>query len=102
MHRLKSFVLAFLAFAAACSVSVGDGGVVLLRLPALNTLLSHVDLYAGGLLVVVEIFSRVVPSAADSSLLRFLTSLADSVLPDRAKGGGSFTTQPVLTYGAAQ
>lgn len=92
MHRLKSLFYALLAFAAACTVTVGDGGAVLLHFPPLADLISHADLYASGLFVTVEIFSRLVPSAADNSILRFLASLADSVLPDRAAGGGHFKT----------
>jgi hypothetical protein len=92
MLRLKSYLYAILAFLAATSVSVGPGGAVLLRLPPLDTLISHIDLYASGLLACIEVFSRLVPTEANGSLLTFLARLADSLLPNRAHEGGRFET----------
>lgn len=92
MSRLKPAFYAVLAFLAAISVKVGAGGVVLLQFPALANLIDHADLYAAGLLVLVEIFGRVVPTAKDSSLLNLLAQLADAVLANRAAHGGRFQT----------
>jgi hypothetical protein len=97
MHRLKSLFYALVTFLAATSVSVGPGGAVLLQLPSLANLIAHPDLYAGGLLTAIEIFSRVVPSSADNSLLTFLARIADSCLPNRSHDGGRFISRTLLT-----
>jgi hypothetical protein len=96
MARLKALLYALLAFFAATSFSVGEGGAILLRLPPLDTLISHVDLYASGLVVAVEFFSRVVPSTAHNSFLTGLVQVANALIPDRAHGGGSHILEPVL------
>ena len=99
MQLLKSFFCALLAFTAACSVAVGEGGAVLIQLPPLAAFMSHLDLYAAGLLVLVEVFTRVFPSPENTSLLAFLARLADSVLKNRAAGGGQWVTQTNLQHG---
>jgi hypothetical protein len=100
--RLKTATYALLAFLAAISVKIGDGGVIILQLPPLADLIAHIDLYASGLLVLVEVFGRLVPTAKDSSLLNLLVRLADSVLANRATDGGRFVTTPYhQSYGPA-
>lgn len=100
MHLLKSLLYAVLAFLAAVSVGIGEGGAVLLQFPPLPALVNHLDLYAAGLLVLVEVFGRLAPSPANTTLLALLTRLLDVLLPNRATGGGRFTSQTVLTHGA--
>ena len=101
MQLLKTILYALAAFLAACSVNVGAGGAVLIQLPPPADFISHPDLYAAGLLVLVEIFSRLLPSSANYSPLAFLARLADSVLKNRADSGGIFSTETVLTRGTA-
>ena len=91
MHLLKSFLYAVVAFLAAVSIHFGEGGAVLIQLPPLTSVTSHPDLYAAGLLALVEIFGRVFPSTENSTLSAFLMRLLDSCLPNRAQGGGRFT-----------
>ena len=99
MHQLKTALYAVLAFAAATSISIGNGGALLIQLPPVASLVSHPDLYAAGLLVLVEIFGRLTPSPANSTISGLLARLLDAVLPNRATDGGRFTTQSVLTHG---
>lgn len=101
MHQLKSLFYALLAFLAASSVGLGDGGAVVLRLPPIESLCSHADLYAAGLLVLVEVFSRLTPSPANNTISAFLARLLDFLLPNRAEGGRRFTLQSVEQYGPA-
>lgn len=97
MHLLKSLFYALAAFLAACSVGIGEGGAVLIQLPPLASFLSHPDLYAAGLLVLVEIFTRLTPSpTGHAALSSFLIRLLDSLIPNRAAGGGRFTSENVL------
>lgn len=101
MHLLKSLLCAVLAFIAACSVGVDEGGHVLVQLPALTSLVSHPDLYAAGLLLLVEVFTRVFPSPENNSFLSSLVRLADQLLLNRAAGGGHWATKSILTNGSA-
>lgn len=99
MHQLKTLLYAVVAFLAATSISIGAGGALLIQLPALSSLASHPDLYAAGLLVLVEVFGRLTPSPANQTISGFLTRLLDAVLPNRATDGGRFITSSVLTDG---
>lgn len=99
MHLLKSLFYALAAFLAASSVHIGDGGTLVLQLPAISGLISHLDLYASGLLVLVEVFSRLTPSPTNTALSSFLARLLDLVLENRATGGGRFILQSVATDG---
>ena len=99
MHLLKSLFYALVAFLAASSVSIGPGGAVLLQLPPIQSICSHPDQYAAGLLALVEVFSRLSPSPADHSPLSFLARLADSLLKNRAEHGGYFVNQTTLKHG---
>lgn len=101
MQFLKPLFYALLTFAAACSVSIGPGGALLVGLPPLDGIIAHADLYGAGLLVVIELFGRLVPASADSSLLALLTRLADSLVTNRATGGGHFTSLTVRSGGLA-
>lgn len=101
MHLLKSLFYALAAFLAACSVHFGEGGAVLIQLPPLSVWLSHPDLYAAGLLTLVEVFSRLTPTPNNIAFSSFLTRLLDSVLANRSDCGGRFTTHSVLNAPAA-
>ena len=101
MHQLKTLLYALVAFFAAASLTVGEGGALLVQLPPLASFLHHPDLYAAGLLVLVEVFGRLAPSPANTTISAFLARLLDSILPNRAEDGGRFTLQTVATHGPA-
>lgn len=87
---VRAFSPRLLAFVAAISVSVDATGGILLRLPALDQLHAHADLYAAGLALVIEWGLRATPSSRNRSLLTTAAKILDAVVPNRSNWGNGY------------
>lgn len=96
--RLKTAFYGLFTFLALVTFKLGGGNTVVLQPPTLADFINHLDLYLSGLLVLIEIFGRVVPTAKDSSLFNLLGELLDKLLPNRHQAGGRFTSSTFHDY----